>query len=157
MDNVGEASETADDATAAGVRKFFLAFVGALFVIGAAGTLWIFGGSDDEADRAAEARAVCEQWVRDELRSPSTASFSEVQIDGADPSWAIAGVVDAENAFGGTVRSGWGCGIRYQDGQWTGSVELAPRQLLGRAENTSARGTFASRYFSACNSTAVIR
>ena len=81
------------------------------------------GGSSTTSD--SEARRQCEEWVKERLKSPGTADFSGQSINGADPSWSIAGDVDSENTFGGVVRSAWTCDIRINGDQWTGNVKVS--------------------------------
>lgn len=68
------------------------------------------------------ARLACHHSVRQQLRAPSTASFapaSDTRIARSGSEWTLTGWVDAENAFGATVRSTWRCEARWLgDGEW---------------------------------------
>ena len=67
------------------------------------------GGSSDADGYGAE--SVCEDWVRDQLKAPSTADFDNEEISGSGP-WTITGTVDAQNGFGAQMRADWSCDIR---------------------------------------------
>ncbi|UJP39325.1 hypothetical protein [Cellulomonas palmilytica] len=74
-----------------------------------------------------EATAVCEDWVREKLKAPSSAEFSGATASGygAGP-YTVSGKVDAQNSFGALIRSSWTCTIEYRasDEKWHGSASL---------------------------------
>lgn len=80
------------------------------------------GGSAGDEDGAI---AYCHQFVEDQLRSPSSAdfpSFPEHEVtETGTQRWRVSAYVDAENGFGGTVRTDWTCEISYNEdaGEWT--------------------------------------
>lgn len=84
------------------------------------------GGSAEWEPTAVEARTICEDWVREQLRSPATARFQNGTSAGADGSYLITGTVDAENGFGALVRTPWTCEVDYRasDEKWHGSADL---------------------------------
>ncbi|WP_433600400.1 hypothetical protein ACQPXH_00565 [Nocardia sp. CA-135953] len=52
----------------------------------------------------------CEDVVRDQLKSPASAKFSDVQIAGnSKEGWAASGYVDAQNSYGAMLRDVWTC------------------------------------------------
>lgn len=63
----------------------------------------------------ATAVPVCENAVRDQLKSPATAQFTVTgkYVGGPDDnvSGTIEGTVDSQNGFGALVRSDWTCTI----------------------------------------------
>lgn len=66
------------------------------------------GGGVSSSDAFVECKAAIEQ----QLRSPSSADFnrSSTSIEETDSGgYEIAGVVDADNAFGASVRSNFSC------------------------------------------------
>lgn len=83
--------------------------------------IWIFGGGDTDEpedpdawrsqDNSTMAYIMTEDWVKERLRSPSTADFPGVfDRDGhitynGNQTYSIRSYVDAQNAFGGTVRT----------------------------------------------------
>ncbi len=85
------------------------------------------GGSDTWEPTASEARSVCEGWVKDKLKAPSTADFQDGDTTGGPTSYTITGTVDAENSFGAQIRSSWTCAIRYmdRDQKWHGSATVS--------------------------------
>jgi hypothetical protein len=96
-----------------------------LFVV--ATSCGVSGGSSWEPT-ATEARKVCEGWVKDRLKAPSTAQFANdgtVRPSGTD-SWAMTGAVDGENSFGAMIRTAWTCDVRYDSAteRWRGTVSL---------------------------------
>jgi hypothetical protein len=62
----------------------------------------------------------CRDWARERLKNPATADFGEdwAQDLGAGR-WRVTGVVDAENAFGATVRAEWTCEATHAAGETT--------------------------------------
>ena len=96
-----------------------------LFIVGAV----IYGcsnsGSDssdpDDGGGGSMAEQMCEQFVTDRLKAPSTAEFpgGEVTDVGADE-YEVVGSVDSQNGFGAMIRTGYTCTIRYAGGdKWT--------------------------------------
>jgi hypothetical protein len=62
---------------------------------------------------------VCHTAVTDQLKSPSTAKFSQEKVGRKSDQYTIAeGVVDAENSFGATVRATYICSTVKTDGKW---------------------------------------
>lgn len=69
------------------------------------------------------------EFVRQQLKSPSTANFDSTHSDYQDPddcvlqtgqyTYTVRGWVDGQNAFGGTVRNNFVCKLRYAgDDKW---------------------------------------
>lgn len=80
-------------------------------------TLGGCGGNGGEGG----AYRACERAVESTLKAPSTADFSgalgsDITQDG--DSYKVAGYVDAENSFGGTVRSNFTCTVRSTGDNW---------------------------------------
>lgn len=71
------------------------------------------GGSGPDSSDAYGAEAACEDWVRDKLKSPSTADFCNTEVTGSNP-WTITGEVDAENGFGAMIRASWVCDVKLE-------------------------------------------
>lgn len=71
----------------------------------------------------------CQEFVRRQLVSPSTAKFSSYAAGAVDSlanaTYRVRGYVDAQNAMGGTPRTSYACTIRHDasDDSW-GLVEL---------------------------------
>jgi hypothetical protein len=86
------------------------------------------GGSEDEWEpTSAEARVVCEDWVRAKLKSPASADFGSVNASGAgNGPYTVTGTVDAENSFGASLRTAWTCDVRWDASteRWRGSAVL---------------------------------
>lgn len=69
-----------------------------------------------------EARIICERYVSDRLRSPSTADFqqrSEQQVNESGGAYTISAHVDAQNRFGATVRQEYECQVRPTADGWS--------------------------------------
>jgi hypothetical protein len=97
-----------------------VAVVGACIVAGAFGLASDGGsGGSDEAD-GVEAYVMCQGFVKDRLRAPGTAKFppaARADVDElAGNAWRVRAWVDAENAFGGEVRTDWECRVAYEGG-----------------------------------------
>lgn len=84
---------------------------------------------DDGSGDGFTAEVMCEEFVKDRLKSPATAEFSEQahRADGA--AWVVSGVVDSENGFGALVRSDYTCELRrVSDDEWQAdAVNLSQR------------------------------
>lgn len=74
------------------------------------------GGGDSEDGRDdIGAAIVCENFVEDRLRAPSTAEFpstSDYDISGSGSVYTVRGYVDSENGFGAMIRSDWTCVVQ---------------------------------------------
>lgn len=95
------------------------------------------GGSDgaDDAPSADELDAgafdVCTQFVKDRLKSPSTAKFrnfyeddGEVVVTHAADTYTVSSTVDSENGFGAMLRSTFRCEVRHVSGTSWRLVDL---------------------------------
>lgn len=76
--------------------------------------------SDDGPDEGM-ARVMCEGFVEDRLKSPSSADFSRPTITSAGvDTWTVTGTVDSANSFGAMKRITYTCKVRGDDnGKWT--------------------------------------
>lgn len=95
------------------------ALIGCLIVIaligGGCAALVAFG---DSSDSAVDAQTMCEEFVKDRLKSPGTAEFSgeTAEPDPADErTYTVTGAVDSQNTFGGVVRNNFTCTVRLRD------------------------------------------
>lgn len=71
------------------------------------------GGSNDGDARGA--KDACQEFIKNRLKSPGTADFSnEEATSGA--AWTVTGNVDSQNAFGGVVRNTYNCRTTYSGG-----------------------------------------
>jgi hypothetical protein len=72
------------------------------------------GDSSSGADQAG-AQVMCERFIKDQLKSPGSADFSnEAATMGATNTlWEVSGDVDAQNSFGASLRSHFTCVVRY--------------------------------------------
>jgi hypothetical protein len=77
----------------------------------------VISGCSDEPSKV-NVSTMAHQCVATQLRSPSTAEFSnfgqEAIIQLNDSTWMVDGHVDAENAFGASMRSQFVCVITYR-------------------------------------------
>lgn len=88
-----------------------------LFIIGG----YIFGSDDSNEPNRFEAIRYCEDAVRDQLRSPSTAAFDSESTD-SNP-YRVSGTVDAENGFGATVRNNFSCTVTITGDSFSVTVD----------------------------------
>lgn len=102
------------------VLGMFVVLSATLFACSALGSS---GGSRPPSD--AEAKRVCQEWVREKLKAPSTAEFSETVVTSASGQWSVRGIVDAENTFGAKIRTQWTCEVRLDGDTWRGEAQLA--------------------------------
>lgn len=116
-----------------------LALVGACCFGGVTLAVKRLGGSDSggsnnaPADRSAEAKWACEEFVKKQLKAPATAKFSgEAAAKAAKPvgdEYIASGSVDSQNSFGALLRSTFSCDITYDAAkqEWTSkSVDVVP-------------------------------
>ena len=108
----------------AGERWALWIVVGIIAVCGAGALL---SDDDDEADDGGGeygARGVCEQFVEDRLKAPSTADFSDVTATESAGVWTVRGAVDSENSFGAQIRNTYVCQVRHTGGENWRLVDL---------------------------------
>ncbi len=84
------------------------------------------GSSGSSQDRKISAWVMAQQFVKDKLKSPSSANFGSVFGDDQDPNRVVSDLgdgkfrvqawVDAQNAFGGTVRTPFKCELEDTGG-----------------------------------------
>ena len=89
--------------------------------------VWSFS---DDAPGEGEARVVCENFVSDRLKAPGSAEFNRPEITpDRDGQWVVRGSVDADNAFGATMRVDYTCTVRDTgDGETMTLVDLDMNQ-----------------------------
>lgn len=77
---------------------------------------------------AVEAYVVCQQFVEDRLRAPSTAEFgepySQVTTHNGGGEYTVRTYVDAENAFGAMIRNDFTCIVQHTSGDSYRLVDL---------------------------------
>jgi hypothetical protein len=77
-----------------------------------------FGPKDISADDT-KASIMCQSYVTNQLKAPSTAKFESslderhYKLTGYDKAWKIEGYVDAQNSFGAVIRNYYTCEIKY--------------------------------------------
>jgi hypothetical protein len=82
-----------------------------LVVIGSViGSLNANNGPSEPSLQAA-AQVGCENLARQNLKAPSTASFSNESTTGASGHYTISGDVDAQNSFGAMLRNHFVCDV----------------------------------------------
>lgn len=98
-----------------------------------AAVLTLAGCGSSESDKAknggdeAEAQVVCRDFVRDMLKSPSSADFSDEDASNVGGKmWQVTGSVDSENSFGAMIRNTYTCKVR-----WTGGDRYELVNLTG--------------------------
>ncbi len=62
-----------------------------------------------DEDKQAESQVACENVVKNGLKSPSTASFSNETATGTDGQYTVTGDVDSQNSFGAMIRNHFTC------------------------------------------------
>lgn len=87
------------------------------FVVITVVSVWLFNScSRPHEPSSTEAGLVCEQFVKDRLKSPSTASFSGTAAYGIGGGYSATTTVDSQNSFGATLRSTWTCEVAWSEG-----------------------------------------
>lgn len=83
------------------------------------------GSSSDSGGGRNEgmAKVMCEKFIKDQLKAPSTADFSSIfdtTISGSGDDYTVVGTVDAENSFGALLRSNYTCEVHDDgDDKWS--------------------------------------
>lgn len=91
-----------------GCLGIILAVVAALAVIfGAIGANRATHPTDE--DKQVESKVAFQEVVKKNLKTPSTASFSNVSASGTDGSYTVTGEVDSQNSFGAMIRNRFTC------------------------------------------------
>lgn len=95
------------------------------------------GGSDDgvsESGARTHARDICRDATKQQMKSPSTAKFTDEDVvlgstTDAGYNFAVKGVVEAENSFGGTVGYDFTCTayVPKKGGETTGRSRITER------------------------------
>ena len=78
------------------------------------------GGGPSESDLSSMASIQCENYVRDGLKSPSTAKFPFLLSDVEkleNNMYIVRSYVDAQNSFGALIRNNYYCKIKYIGGE----------------------------------------
>lgn len=75
---------------------------------------------EEDREDGIMAEIMCEEFVKDRLKAPATAEFSNQRAESiGDQRWDVTGTVDSENSFGALIRSNYRCDIRYVgDDKW---------------------------------------
>ena len=93
--------------------------IGAAAVLGMVclGGLWLADVLEEPyVPSGGDAGLACQTFVKDHLKAPATADFSNVRHSGSSPTWTVTGAVDAENSFRATLRMDWTCKVRLDGG-----------------------------------------
>jgi hypothetical protein len=94
---------------------------------GAACAVLALSGCGSSSGDEGGAIVYCHQFIEDRLQSPSSADFpsnSEHQVtEVGEQRWRVSSYVDAENAFGASLRTDWTCEISYDESAETWTLE----------------------------------
>ena len=74
---------------------------------------------DSTKDRKIMSIVFAEKVIKDMLKSPSTAQFSDVaayELSNKKDVWAVNGYVDSQNSYGAMLRNQWEVQLDYRDG-----------------------------------------
>lgn len=85
------------------------------------------GGDKKDEPTAYDAKYYCQKFVKDKLKAPSTAKFSNQVANGAGRSWTSSGTVESQNSFGGMVATRYSCTLTHNASEqsWSGVARLA--------------------------------
>jgi hypothetical protein len=77
----------------------------------------LIGSDDDDGGGEFGARGVCEQFVKERLKAPATADFSDTEAtSNGGESRTVSGSVDSENGFGALIRNTYSCTVHHTTG-----------------------------------------
>jgi len=70
---------------------------------------------------AAQAAIIAKEFVRNTLKSPSSAEFpfGDYRVSNTTDTFFVAGHVDAQNSFGAMLRGQYICVLKYNSGDWS--------------------------------------
>lgn len=113
------------------VAALVITVLGGLFcVAGVIAAVSNSAKSGPPADRSLEGAAMCETFVKQQLKAPATARFSEeTTTKVAEDEYATTGAVDSQNSFGALLRSHFRCDLTIStaDNTWTSkAVAVTP-------------------------------
>lgn len=115
-----EPGASARDQTPGFVRRnLFLIVLGLVIVVGlivASSQQDTSDTSNSGEDLSSQAKEVCRNSVKDQLKAPATAQFSDEQASGVGDTWAVTGSVDSENSFGALIRNTYTCDAIHGSG-----------------------------------------
>lgn len=83
---------------------------------------WVISRVESRPDPGAaerDATRVCEDFVKERLKAPATADFSDLDVTSDAGEYTVTGDVDAQNSFGAKLRSHFTCVVRDSGDQWT--------------------------------------
>ena len=78
------------------------------------------GGSGNEAG----AQVACETFIKERLKSPSSAKFNHLRAVQLDETYKVTTQVDADNSFGASIRSTWTCRVIRDDSKRSWTLDL---------------------------------
>lgn len=81
-------------------------------------------GCGDDAPDEDLANVSCESIVRDKLRDPSSAEFSDQSATGSGNNWESTGTVRARNGFGGMNVMSYTCQVTFDGDEFTGTADI---------------------------------
>jgi hypothetical protein len=102
--------------------KLFYIVAGVLLILGCVLMTYVFlsrGNENSSGGQNLESMASvqCRNFVKDNIKSPSTAKFTTPMTTKlSDDTFEVVAYVDAENSFGAVVRNLFICRIRYEGG-----------------------------------------
>jgi hypothetical protein len=112
-------------------RGSCLVMLAAMFGIAIVAMLLRPNSSSRGGSYEATAVVTCENFVRNRLKAPGTAKFPwapDTHPTKGDGTYRVSGWVDAQNAFGTTLRSDWVCTVEQVGERWKLiDLELTPR------------------------------
>jgi hypothetical protein len=123
-------TEKKPDKTAQGCGLGCLGLIVVFAIVWGLSSLGGDDGGQDDGGGEFGARDVCEQFVEDRLKAPSTADFSDTSAtETGSEAWTVQGSVDSENGFGAMIRNTYVCQVRHTSGDNWHLVDLS---LSGR-------------------------
>lgn len=75
-------------------------------------------GCGGTSDNGYTAEYQCKEFVKDRLKSPSSAEF-DTSHSGTEPVYTVTGTVDSQNGFGAMVRNSFTCTVSHSGDRWT--------------------------------------
>ena len=120
-------AKTKDKSKRRGCGRTFVIIMLLLIILVCLSSLGTNDSGNDGKDRerepsTLEAWSACKEFVRQDLKAPSTAKFPTFDKNFVQEhdnnNWRVSAWVDSENAFGATLRAHFICVLRYENQEW---------------------------------------
>jgi hypothetical protein len=108
---------------AANSQRVWIGVIVAVGVVVFGGLIWVSHHSTADEDGGAYVKVACRDWVKDRLKAPTSADFSQESVSRNGQTYVVTGAVDSANSFGAPIRNTYRCEATH-DGEASHLVAL---------------------------------